>query len=213
MFRLGCAGCLTLVLFLAGVGGAAWGVFQVVRTPEVAIVEGSPADGLRAQQKIFDLVRRAGSSRAHTTALSEPEVNAFLRRHLGGEEDLPLRQLGVRLLGQDRGEIVGQIPLRQLLALRPFSALTALMPESTLDRTVWLTLATRAAVETADQGRSRRRLRLDVTHLRVGRLPLPELMLRLLFDPSTLRLLRWSLPDGIDAVRIDPGRLVLTGGG
>jgi hypothetical protein len=201
-----------VLLLVILIGGGAWCIFQIARPPEVPIVAGSESDGVRAQQKIFDMVRRAGSGRSQTTTLSEPEVNAFVRHHLGGEADLPLRNLGVHLLGGGQAEIIGQVSLRRLLGLPPFSVLTSVMPERALDHAVWLTLLTSVTLEARDGARDRRRVRLDVKRFRLGRLPLPGVMVRLLFDPSALRLLRWSMPRGIDGIRIEPGRLILHAG-
>ena len=212
MLRLGCSGCLTVLVLLAVIGGAAWCVYAVWQTPEITAVAGSPADGHRAQQKVFDLLRRAGAGRSHTAALTEAEVNAFVRNHLGGETDLPQRNLGVRLPAEGQAEIVGRVSVRQLLHLPPFSVVAGVLPERVLAQEVWLTVVTGVTVETVDGARERRRLRLDVKRLRLGRLPLPEVMLRILFDPSTLRLLRWHLPQGIEEIRIEPGRVVIRAG-
>jgi hypothetical protein len=75
---------------------------------------------------------------------------------------------------------------------------------------VWLSLRARATLESGgDARRERRYLRLDVERFWLGRLPLPSFMLRVLLDPLALRLLRWPMPDAIDGLRIEPGRLIL----
>ena len=209
MLRLGCFGCLTLLLLLGIVGAAAWGSYQMTRTPEIAGAPSAPADGIRAQQKIFELIRRAGSGRPHTVALSEREVNAFLNRHLGETADLPLRNLAVRLPDDGHAEIAGRLSLRQLLATAPFSALTGVLPTEWLDRGVWLALRVRATLEGGSGPRARRHLRLDVERFWLGRQRVPELMLRILLDPGALRWLRSPMPDAIEGLRIEPGRLVI----
>ena len=208
MFRLGCFGCLTLLGLAALLGGGAWATAQALRAPDFAGTPIAAADGLRAQQKIFDVVRRAGSGRPHTVALTERELNAFLGRHLAETADMPLRHLAVRLPTDGHAEIAGQLPLRQLLGVAPFSTLAGVLPPGWLDRGVWLTLRTRATLEGAG-ARDRRYLRLDVERFWLGRLPLPELMLRILLDPGALRLLRSPMPDAIEGLRIEPGRLIL----
>ncbi len=207
VLRLGCFGCLTVVVVLALVGVVGWGAFQITRAPGLAGPPTSQADGIRAQQKIFDVLRRSGSGRPHTVALSERELNAFLSRHLGETADMPLRMLAVRLPSDGHAEIAGQMPLRQLLGLPPFSALAGGLPASWLERGIWLSLRARATLEGGDG--ARRHLRLDVERFWLGRLPLPEVMLRVLLDPGALRFLRWPMPDAIDGLRIEPGRLVL----
>ncbi len=207
MLRLGCFGCLTVVVVLTLVAALAWGAFQISRAPDFIAAPTSVADGVRAQQKIFDVLRRAGSGRPHTVTLQERELNAFLNRHLGETADMPLRSLAVRLPSDEHADLVGWMPLRQLLGVAPFSALASMLPAAWLDRGVWLSLHTRVTLEGGDG--TRRHLRLDVERFEIGRLWLPEVMLRVLLDPGALRFLRWPVPDAIDGLRIEPGHLVI----
>jgi hypothetical protein len=209
VLRLGCFGCLTVIVLLALVGAAAWGTFQITRAPDIAGAPTSPADGIKAQQKIFDVIRRAGSGRPHAVTLSEREVNAFLSRHLRETAEMPFRSIAVRLPSDGHAEIAGQIPLRHLLGVPPLSALTGVLPAAWLDRGVWLSLRARVTLEGGDGGRDRRHVRLDVERFWVGRLRLPEVMLRVLLDPTALRLLRWPVPEAIEGLRIEPGRLII----
>lgn len=209
MLRLGCFGCLTLLLLLGLVGAAAWGAYQMTRTPDFVGAPTTPADGFRAQQKIFEIVRRAGSGRPHTVALSEREVNAFLSRHLGETADFPFRNLAVRLPDDGHGEIAGRMSVRQLLATAPFSLLAGFLPTEWLDHGVWLALRTRVTLEGGSGPRDRRQLRLDVERVWLGRQRVPEVLLRLLLDPGALRWLRTPMPSAIEGIRIEPGRLVI----
>jgi hypothetical protein len=192
---------------IALAGALAWGVVQIARTPEITVAAGSPADGLRAQQKLFDVMRRAGSGRPHTATLSDREINAFLSRHLGDAAGLPLRNLAVRLPADGHAEVTGQLPVRQLLGVAPLSGLTAVLPDAWLDHPVWITVLARVTLEGG--ARDRRYLRLDVERFWLGRQRLPELMMRVLLDPAALRILRWPVPDAIEGIRIEPGRLVI----
>jgi len=211
VLRLGCCSCLTILILATFAAGAAWGVFQIVRGPEIASTPIAPADGLRAQQKIFDIVRRAGDGRPRAISLSERELNAFLGRHLGESADLPLRNVAVRLPSDGVAEVAGQIPLRQLLSQAPFSALTAIVPTSWLERAVWLAVRVRVTVDSGG-AREPRRLKLDVERFWLGRLPLPEVILRVLLDPAALRVLRSPIAETIESIRIEPGRLVIHAG-
>jgi hypothetical protein len=211
VLRLGCSGCLTTLCLVALIGGGGWAVFEAIRAPEIVAAPFSAADGVRAQQKIFDLVRRAGSGRPHTATLSERELNAFLSRHVTEVTELPLRQLAVGLPSDGRAQVAGQLALREILGEPPFSALARLLPSSWLDRPMWLSFLARVTLEARDGGggSERRRLRLDVERFWLGRLRLPEVMLRILLDPDALRFLRWPMPEAIDGLRIEPGRLVI----
>lgn len=209
MLRLGCFGCLTVLVLVALVSAVAWGTFQMTRPSDIVGGPVAPADGLRAQQKIFDVIRRSGGGRPHTVSLSEREMNAFLSRHLGETADMPLRNLVVRLPTDGHAEIAGQLPLRQLLGVAPFSALAGILPKAWLDRPLWLALRARVTLEGGDGARDRRHVRVDVERFWLGRLRLPEVMLRVLLDPAALRLLRWPAPEAIDGLRIEPGRLII----
>jgi hypothetical protein len=210
VLKLGCAGCLTVVLLGAFVLGVGWCVVQIMRAPEIDRPT-TPADSLQAQKKIFEFLSRARDRRQQALSLSEPELNAFLGRNLATGDDLPLRNLAIHLRTDNHADIRVQIALRELLALPPLSALTAFVPGRWLDHGLWLTLRARAAVErTGSESRSRR-LRLDVERFWLGRLPLPEVVLRLLVDPGALRLLRSPIPETIDGIRIESGRLFVYG--
>jgi hypothetical protein len=208
VLRLGCSGCVSVLILIAMVVGGAWAGYQITRTPEFIEIP-APADGLRAQQKIFDVLRRAGSGRTHSATLSEREVNAFLGRHLGETADLPFRRFAVRLPSDGHAEIAGQLALRHLLDVAPLSALHGVLPAAWLDHGMWLVARTRVTLEGESGIRGRRHLRLDVERFWLGRLRLPEVMLRVLLDPGALRLLRAPMPDAIDGIRVEPGRLVI----
>jgi hypothetical protein len=184
-------------------------VVQIAGVPDIAAPPTTAADGQRAQQKIFDVMRRAGGGRPHTVTLSEREVNAFLSRHLGDAADLPLRNVAVRLPADAHADLAGQVPLRQLLGEGPAGVVGAVVPGSWLDHRVWLSLHARVTLESSETRRDRRYLRLDVERFWLGRLRLPAVLLRLLLDPTALRLLRWPMPDAIEGLRIEPGRLVI----
>jgi hypothetical protein len=197
---------------MALVGGSLWGALQLLRAPDFVAPPTAKADGIRAQQKIFDFLRRGSSGRPRSLVLSEREVNAFLSRHLGETSEMPLRNLAVRLPGDGRGEIAGQIPARDLLNVAPLSALAGVLPSAWLDHAIWLSLRARVTLEPGDGPRDRRHLRLDVERFWLGRLRLPEVMLRVLLDPAALRLLRWQVPSTLEGVRIEPGRLIVQSG-
>jgi hypothetical protein len=210
--RLGCFGCLAVVLILSLIGGILWVGIQALREPDAMSLVTTPEDGVRAQQKIFAVVRRGahrGDRDAESVILSEREVNAFLSRHLGEIADLPFSEIGLRLPGGGIAEFRARLPLRSLLAEPPLSAVGGALPASWLEHRVWLRVGTRPRLEPDAARRGRRYLRLEVVDFTVGRQPLPGLLLRLLLDPSTLRVLRWPAPEGIEDLTIEAGRVVV----
>ena len=208
MLRLGCFGCLSVLIMVALVAALGYGVVQAGRAPDFVGTPTTAADGQRAQQKIFEIVRRAGGGRPHTVTLSDREVNAFLSRHLADAAELPLRNIAVRLPGEGEADIAGQLPWRQILGVPPLSTLAGLVPAAWLERGAWLSIRARATLESHGP-RDRKQLRLDVQRFSIGRLRLPEVLMRVLLDPSALRLLRWPMPDAIEGLRVEPGRLVI----
>src|SRR3990172_206364 len=179
--RVGCLGCLTLLALVAARGGGVWVGTRTLQEPALAIPEASAADGVRAQQKIFELARRKSESAGHVI-LTEREVNAFLTRHLAGAADLPLTGIAVRLRGDGLVEFKGRLPLRQVVGAPLLSTPPGLVPPR-------------------GPG-GPRQLSLGGGRFAVGRQPLPTVLLRLLLDPVALRALAWPLPDGVGSVTI-----------
>ena len=86
--RVGCLGCLTLVLTLGGIAELGWIGVQALREPEFELPTTGPADGIRAQRKVYQIaqVARRGPGRSapggEPIVLTQGELNAFLSRHL-----------------------------------------------------------------------------------------------------------------------------------
>src|SRR5207244_12624540 len=117
--KAGCSGCLWAVvavalaaLVLGGAVGA--GIRMLAKPAAAALPATTAADGSRAQQKIFDLGRRARLPQP--VVLTEAEVNALLARHLVEARSVRLNTMGVRQAGGDRGALRGREPLRPLVA-------------------------------------------------------------------------------------------------
>ncbi len=207
--RFGCSGCLTFLLCLALLGGSVWVVTEILATPEVPGQPATSADGLRAQQKLYEVLARSGRARREgAVVLTEQEASAFLGRHLAGGGELPLRHLVIRLPGEGTVELTGSMPLRTLARETPLARPIAALPAAWSERPVWLRLRGRLRTE---EGPARRYLRLDVERLTLGRQRVPALTLRLLLDPTTLGLLRWPLPGAIRAITAERARIVIAG--
>ena len=205
--RLGCLGCLTVLLLVAAVGGGVWVGRRLLQEPDLPATAPTAAEGARAQQKIFDLVR--GRTRAEPVVLTERELNAFLSRHLAEMADAPLTSVGVRLAGDGVAEFRARLPLRYLTEEPPWSVIATIAPAAWLERPVWLRVTARPRVEAPAAPSRRRHLRLAVEGFAVGRQRLPAALLRLVLPPTMLRVLRWPLPDGVGAITIEAGQAVI----
>src|SRR5688500_1243019 len=205
--RMGCSGCLAGVLVALGlaivVGVAIWGVLLVQQDAEMPVSTATAEDSARAQQKVFALLNRRRDKPVGPLVFSEAEVNALVSRQLAGQ--LPLSSPVVRLLAGDTVELLGRVPARRLLVGSPLSWLEDVRPAGWGRREVWLRIRAHAQLEPG----ARPRLRFEPTGFSVGRLPLPTMMVRLLLDPGTLAIFRWSLPEHVEAVTIEAGKATI----
>ena len=206
--RLGCSGCLgclgTLALAALLAGGTVGAVLRMAAQPQVATQAFTPQDGTRAQQKLFDLSRQA--RRGETVVLTQPELNALLARHLIGGRGVTLATPVTTLVGDDRVRIEGQTPAREVLEEATLSVFADLLPTRWQTRPLWLRVGAHLRLE--NDG-SRRQVRLDVDEFAIGRQRLPAAMLRMVLDPATVGMMQWTLPEYIDRIDIEPGRVVV----
>ena len=189
-----------------------WVGSRLTQEPDVVAAQGSPEDGQRAQQKIFELIRGEDSrprGRAHQVVMTEAELNRFLSKNLVEAGKMPVAVRAVRLAGDGVVEFKGLLPLRDLLSASPLMPLENLVPAAWLERQVWLHLSAKASLELGATRSQRRYLRLDVLRFAVGRQPLPGSFLRLLPNPAVQALLRWRMPESVEGLTIDPGAVVI----
>src|SRR5262249_56804726 len=133
---------------IGGVGWMAQGFFEPADLQPVIF---TPADGVNAQQKLYEIVGRAtgGNRTPRSVVLSEQEINAFLARHLAEIADMPIMGAIVHLTVNDAFELAIRLPLRILLAETPMSSILDLSPARWVDRPVWLRLRARTQAEAA----------------------------------------------------------------
>ena len=203
--RLGCGcliGALVVVVMVAGVG---WITLELLRDPGTASPTTTAADAQHAQEKIYAIVTKS-VPRGRSIVLSEPELNAFLSRNLDEAAEI-LSDLRVDLGDAPRVRIAGRAKLRGLLTEPPLDSLRELLPASWLGRPMWLEFTATPKVA-AGEGR-RRYLRLEVHEFRIGRQRFPAITARLFLDPGVVRLLRWPVPDTVEDVTIERGRVLV----
>jgi len=204
---------MTLVLLGLLAGGLFWLGSGIFERPSIRHEVGTATDGRRAQQKLFDLTTRGGArdrrdDRRAVVTLLEPELNALLIRHLSGAE-LPLDEMSIRLVGDGVVEVTGRLPLRALWG-DSVNAFARLLPERWVATPVWLRLRGPVQLEVGTGRGERRRLRLDVGYLSLGRRRLPTAVLGLLPEGPILRATRWPVPETVESVTVEPGRLTIT---
>jgi hypothetical protein len=194
---------------IVGVAAIVLGLVRATQEPDIVLPATTPADGLRAQQKLYDLLRGPTRGGAKELVLTENELNAFLSRHLADAAELPLTGLVVKLVDRDVIDFVGRVPSRHILAELPLASLRDFLPARWLDQPVWLSIRARFGVERGASRERRRYLRLDVERFALGRQRLPSVFVRLVFSPATLRVLRWQLPETVESLTAESGRVVI----
>jgi hypothetical protein len=209
--RLGCASIVALML-VGTVVGAVWTGRRLLQEPEISADPGTADDGLRGQQKIFEIARSESDrprGRTKRVVLTESELNGFLSRHLAETAKVPVAIGAIRLTGDGKLEIKGRLAIRQVAAAWPLAPFAEMLPRPWQDRPVWLHLWARASLEVGTARGQRRYLRLDVERVALGYQPFPRALLSALASPETLSLLRWRLPDSVDGMTIEPGSVVV----
>jgi hypothetical protein len=213
--RVGCIGCLLLFAIILTIGVAAFGfiflsgnIMDLPDTPPSATIK--RADGHSAQQKLFELMRRDGghSTRSDPVVFSEAEANAFLANHLVEVADLPVQPLILKF-GPGNLEIQGQTKVRNLFLGTPLARTLQYLPETTLERPLWLTMRGRVTLEEGVTGGRRRYGRVQVTEFMIGKQPLGTWLVSLILGSRGAPLLRWQVPAVVSEIAVEPGRLVV----
>jgi hypothetical protein len=140
--------------------------------------------------------------------LSERELNAFLARHLSGDE-LPLNEMGVRLIGDGVAELTGRLPLRALGG-ESLGSVLRLLPQRWAPGALWVRLRGHVRLESGTARGDRRQLRLDIEQFSMGRRRLPAAVFGTLPGVSGPRAIRWPVPDAVESLTVEPGRLTVT---
>ena len=211
--KVGCFGCFLLTVAILTciviAGGALFLSANIFSAPDVRSVPFSKGDGYAAQQKLYEIVQRQSrrSTRRDPITLSEREANAFLSRHLE-MSGMPMSPLTVRF---EKGQLIaqGQTPLRSLFQGPPFAQLLPYLPDSRLDRPVWVTIRARISIDPASR-EATRHASVDITRFELGRQLLSSFLLYVMMGPSGAGLFRWPIPGVVDNVQIGDGQLTIT---
>jgi hypothetical protein len=211
--KAGCIGfvIIALVVAIALVGGGAvlFSAGSIFEIPSRPPAQYSASDGYRAQQKLFSLLPREGRRPPREVVLTEPEINAFLARHLAESEGIPLSPIVVKLR-PGIVEIQGMTTFRTLLRGFPFRLLPEYLPGTTFDRPVWVSV--RGVVEMPrGQLRSERQYgRLRIIEFGLGGQDLGAWVLWLMLGPEVNRhLFQWPVPPVVETIAVDQGRVVI----
>jgi hypothetical protein len=213
--RLGCVGCLLLILvgvvFGVAAAGAVFFSANIFDEPEVQVTPFTSADGYRVQQKLYEIVLRDGqrSSRTDPVVFSERELNAFLSRHLMDAGGLSFSPLSVVLLPDNAVEFRGRTLLRNLMQGVPFAQLAPYLPSGRANQPVWVRVRGTIKLERGTVQRDREYGRFDIAEFALGTQPIGAWVLKFMLGGVSQTVLRWPVPSVVKTLTVEDGRLVV----
>jgi len=211
--KLGCLGCLGTVLglfLLCGlIGGAIWAWSGVQGAPPLLSTSGAKADPGAVERKLAEVgLRGTGrSTRSEPLLFSESEVATFLSTYLS-DAGFGLSPIAVRLR-PGRVAVQGRLPLGVLVQGSPVAWAASVLPRSTLQSPIWITLVGRVELEPPVAPRRPRYAEAILLESRVGRISAPGWLLSLILGPRGASLLRWQVPGVVDHLEVGEGRLTI----
>lgn len=213
--RLGCVGCLLVILVIVIFGVAAAGaVFfsaNIFDEPEVHVQPFTTADGYRAQQKLYEIVLRDGqrSSRTDPIVFSERELNSFLSRHLMDSANLTFSPISVALLSDNTIEFRGRTALRNLMQGIPFAQIAPFLPNGRADQPVWIRVRGTLRLERSAVRREREFGGFEVSEFALGTQPIGAWVLTAMLGQAGQRVFRFQIPSVVRDVTVEEGRLIV----
>lgn len=213
--KLGCIGCLLLVVFLMVLFGSLacflWLMTNIYATPDRLLPEPTPANLSAAQGKLHEIgLRDSGrSNRQEPIVLTEPEASVLLGRYLEEAAALRLSPLRVRFAKREV-TVQGRAPFRKVVQGPPFTRLLPYIPDSALDRPIWVTVRGRFELGASSSATRGRYGRLTLTEVELGRQPVTGWLMNLMMGPRGATLLRWPVPAVLESVQLQDGKAILT---
>jgi len=212
--KLGCAGCLILLVVLTFVVALIGGFFvlsgNIFEAPHFEALDWSRADVSAARSTLREIfLRDAGQSgRQDPILLSEREINALVARHLAETAGLRFDPFTIRLV-QGQFLLQGRTVLRGLLQGPPFAQLAAYLPAAQLDRPIWITVRGHVAVQPGETGGKPGQARVVLTEFDLGRQPVGNWPFSAVMGSAGARLLKWEVPGTLRDIDIEDRRVVI----
>ncbi len=212
--KLGCAGCLALIVVLIFLATLVGGFFflsgNIFGEPRFEVLDWNRADASAARYRLHEIILRntGQSGRQDPIILSEREINALVARQLSETARLRFEPFAVRLV-QGRFLLQGRTVLRSLLQGPPFAQLAAYLPASQLDRHIWITARGYVAVQPGEPGGKPGRARVVLTEFSLGKQPVGSWPFSAVMGSAGSGLLKWPVPGAVRDVDIEERRVVI----
>jgi hypothetical protein len=212
--KMGCAGCLILVVVLTFIAALAGGFFflsgNIFEEPHFEPLDWSRSDALSARSTLREItLRDAGQSgRQDPVLLSEREINGLVARHLAETAGLRFDPFAVRLV-QGQFRLQGRTVLSSLLQGPPFAQLAAYLPASQLRRPIWITVRGYIAVQPGEPGGKPGQARVVLTEFDLGKQPVGVWPFSAAMGSAGRGLLKWPVPGTVRDIDIEDRRVVI----
>jgi hypothetical protein len=212
--KLGCAGCVILIVlltFLAALVGAFFAMSgNIFEEPHFEALDWSRSDASAARSTLREIILRdAGQSGRHDPVLlNQREINALVARHLAETAGLRFDPFAIRLT-QGQFLLQGRTALRSLLQGPPFAQLGAYLPASQLDRPIWITVRGYIVVQPGELGRKPGRALVVMTEFNLGRQPVGNWPFSAVMGSAGSGLLKWPVPGAVQDIDIEDRRVLI----
>jgi hypothetical protein len=212
--KLGCAGCLILVVLLAFLAAVVGGFFvlsgNIFEEPRLEVLDSGRADVSATRSKLYEIVQRdAGQSgRQDPIILSEGEINALVVRHLAEKGGLRFDPFVMRLT-QGQFLLQGRTVLRSLLQGPPFAQLAPYLPTVQLNRPLWITVRGYVSVQPGEPGAKPGRASVTLTEFDLGKQPVGNWPFSVVMGPAGFGLLKWPVPGVVRDIDIEDRRILV----
>ena len=212
--KLGCAGCLILIVVLVFLAAVVGGFYvlsgNIFEEPRVEVLDWSRADVSGTRSKLYEIVQRdaSQSGRQDPITFSEREINAWMARHLAETAGLRFEPFAMRLT-QGQFLLQGRTVLRSLLQGPPFAQLAPYLPAAQLNRPLWITVRGYVSVQPGEPGGKPGRARVTLTEFNLGKQPVGNWPFSVAMGPAGLGLLRWPVPGVVRDIDIEDRRVVV----
>ena len=212
--KLGCAGCLVLVVGLVFLFALFGGFFvlsgNIFEEPRFEVLDWSRTDASVTRSKLYEIVQRdAGQSgRQDPISFTEREINAWVVRYVAETAGLRFDPFAIRLT-QGQFVLQGRTVLRSLLQGPPFAQLAPYLPASQLNRPIWITVRGYISVQPGVPGGKPGRGRVMLTEFNLGKQPVGAWPFSVVMGPAGSDLLSWPLPGAVRDIDLEDRRVVV----
>ena len=212
--KLGCAGCLVLVVVLTFIVALAGGFFflsgNIFEEPHLETVDWSRADASSARATLREIILRdtGQSGRQDPVLLSEREINGLVARHLAETAGLRFDPFAIKL-AQGQFQLQGRTVLRSLLQGPPFAQLAPYLPASQLNRPIWITVRGHVAVQPGEPGGKAGQARVVLTEFNLGKQPVGNWPFSAAMGSAGMGLLKWPVPGTVRDIDIEDRRVII----